>query len=144
MASKGLRAISYQGTRNVEAGYMLSHNTKTLIGYIVCCAQYFIVLIRLSICQYPSMFPFEICCFHFLMNKCCHKSSPVFRIKNCHRVTKSHLFLSVHFCLLKQNSKLLRQSPIMSLSGFFVCSSNSLNKSTLLRYHLIPIRSYLK
>jgi len=38
MASKGLRAISYQGTRKVEAGYRPSHTTETLIGYIVCCA----------------------------------------------------------------------------------------------------------
>jgi len=36
MASKGLRAISYQGTRKVEAGYKPSHATETLIGYIVC------------------------------------------------------------------------------------------------------------
>jgi hypothetical protein len=33
MASKGLRAISYQVTRKVEAGYNPSHTTKTLIGY---------------------------------------------------------------------------------------------------------------
>jgi hypothetical protein len=37
MASKGLRAISYQGTRKVEAGYKPSHTSETLIGYIVCC-----------------------------------------------------------------------------------------------------------
>ena len=36
MASKGLRAISYQGTRNVEAGNKPSHTTKTLIGYTAC------------------------------------------------------------------------------------------------------------
>jgi hypothetical protein len=36
MASKGLRAISYQVTRKVEAGYKPSHTTETLIGYIVC------------------------------------------------------------------------------------------------------------
>ena len=36
MASKGLRAIAYQGTRNFEAGYKPSHTTETLIGYIVC------------------------------------------------------------------------------------------------------------
>jgi len=36
MASKGLRAISYQGTRNVEAGNKPSHTTETLIGNIVC------------------------------------------------------------------------------------------------------------
>jgi hypothetical protein len=38
MAIKGLRAISYQGTRKVEAGYKLSHTSETLNGYIVCCA----------------------------------------------------------------------------------------------------------
>jgi len=36
MASKGLRAISYQGTRKVEAGYNPSNTTETLIGNIVC------------------------------------------------------------------------------------------------------------
>jgi len=36
MASKGLRAISYQGTRKVEAGYKPSQTSETLIGYIVC------------------------------------------------------------------------------------------------------------
>jgi hypothetical protein len=36
MASKGLRAISYHGTRKVEAAYKCSHTTETLIGYIVC------------------------------------------------------------------------------------------------------------
>jgi len=36
MASKGLRAITYQVTRKVEAGYNPSHTTETLIGYIVC------------------------------------------------------------------------------------------------------------
>jgi len=36
MASKGLRAISYQGTRKIEAGYKPSHTKETLIGYIVC------------------------------------------------------------------------------------------------------------
>jgi hypothetical protein len=32
MASKGLRAFSYQVTRKVEAGYNPSHTTETLIG----------------------------------------------------------------------------------------------------------------
>jgi len=36
MASKGLRAISYQGTLKVEADNHLSHISETLIGYIVC------------------------------------------------------------------------------------------------------------
>jgi hypothetical protein len=36
MASKGLREISYQGTRKIEAGYKTSHIAETLIGYIVC------------------------------------------------------------------------------------------------------------
>jgi len=40
MASKGLRAISYQCTQNVEAGYKPSHAYETLIGYIVCCGQF--------------------------------------------------------------------------------------------------------
>ena len=44
MASKGLRAISYQGTRKVEAGYKPSHTTETLIGYIVCYAFVFFFL----------------------------------------------------------------------------------------------------
>jgi hypothetical protein len=34
MASKGLRAISYQGIGKVEAGNDPSHTTETLIGYI--------------------------------------------------------------------------------------------------------------
>jgi hypothetical protein len=33
MASKGLRAISYRGTKKIEAGYNLLHTTETLIGY---------------------------------------------------------------------------------------------------------------
>jgi len=33
MVSKGLRAISNQGTRKAEAGYKPSHTTETLIGY---------------------------------------------------------------------------------------------------------------
>ncbi len=36
MASKGLRAIPYQVTRKVEAGYNPSHTTETLIGYTAC------------------------------------------------------------------------------------------------------------
>lgn len=47
MASKGLRAISYQGSRKVEAGYKPSHITETLIGYIVCCA--FVLLSYVSV-----------------------------------------------------------------------------------------------
>jgi len=42
MASKGVRAISYQVTQNVEAGYNLSHTTETLIGYTACYQQCFI------------------------------------------------------------------------------------------------------
>jgi hypothetical protein len=42
MASKGLRAISYQGTRKVEAGYNPSHTNETLIGYTACWLQFFI------------------------------------------------------------------------------------------------------
>jgi hypothetical protein len=36
MASKGLWVISYQGTRNVEAGYKPSYTTENLIGYTAC------------------------------------------------------------------------------------------------------------
>jgi len=36
MASKGLRAISCQVTRKVEAGYKPAHTTETLIGYTAC------------------------------------------------------------------------------------------------------------
>jgi len=36
MTSKGLRAIPYQVTRKVEAGYNLSHTSETLIGYTAC------------------------------------------------------------------------------------------------------------
>jgi hypothetical protein len=36
MASKGLRAISYQLKQEVEAGYNPSHTTETLIGYTAC------------------------------------------------------------------------------------------------------------
>jgi len=36
MASKDLRAISYQVTRKVEAGYKPPHNTEPLIGYTAC------------------------------------------------------------------------------------------------------------
>jgi hypothetical protein len=39
MASKGLRAILYQFTRKVEAGYKPSDITETLIDYIVCWAH---------------------------------------------------------------------------------------------------------
>ncbi|MEK6780953.1 MAG: hypothetical protein AABY93_04575 [Bacteroidota bacterium] len=44
IASKGLRAMSYQGTRNVEAGYEPTHTTETLIGYTACCALVAIIL----------------------------------------------------------------------------------------------------
>ncbi len=40
MASKGLGAISCQGTRKVEAGYKPPHTTETLIGYTACCTPY--------------------------------------------------------------------------------------------------------
>jgi len=38
MASKGLRVISYQVTRKVEAGSNPSHTHETLIGYTACWA----------------------------------------------------------------------------------------------------------
>jgi hypothetical protein len=47
MASKGLRAMSYQVTRKVEADYNPSHTSETLIGYTACCAVvhlYFIIV----------------------------------------------------------------------------------------------------
>jgi hypothetical protein len=37
MASKGLRAISYQDTTKVEAGYNPSNTTEIIIGYTACC-----------------------------------------------------------------------------------------------------------
>jgi len=39
MARGGLRVISYQDTKNVEAGYRSLHATETLNGYIVCWQQ---------------------------------------------------------------------------------------------------------
>jgi hypothetical protein len=36
MASKGLRAYTYQGTTNIEADYYSSHTTEILIGYTAC------------------------------------------------------------------------------------------------------------
>jgi len=36
MASKGLRAMSYQVTRKVEAGYKPSNTTETFIGDTAC------------------------------------------------------------------------------------------------------------
>jgi len=41
MASKGLRVISCQVTRKVEAGYTPSHTSETLIGYTACCVLCF-------------------------------------------------------------------------------------------------------
>ena len=45
MASKGVRVITYQGTRKVEAGYNLSHTTETLIGYTACWVQCFVIIL---------------------------------------------------------------------------------------------------
>jgi hypothetical protein len=47
IASKGLRAISYQVTRKVEAGYKPSHIAEAFIGYIVCWrfVYYFIIFL---------------------------------------------------------------------------------------------------
>lgn len=36
IASKGLRAISYQVTRKIEAGYNPPNNSQTLIRHTVC------------------------------------------------------------------------------------------------------------
>jgi hypothetical protein len=36
MASMGLRTISYQGTRKVEAGYKPSYTAEALIDYTAC------------------------------------------------------------------------------------------------------------
>jgi len=38
MASKALRAICYQGTRKIEAGYNPSQTSETLIDYTACWA----------------------------------------------------------------------------------------------------------
>jgi len=60
MASKGVRAISYQVTRKVEAGYNPSHTTETLIGYTACW-RFVIFFLRflsfyfLALFQFPSM-----------------------------------------------------------------------------------------
>ena len=51
MASMGLRVISYQGTRNVEAGYKPSHTTETHIGYIVCCKPLIFISLYLPIVE---------------------------------------------------------------------------------------------
>ncbi len=45
----GLRAFSYQGTQKVEAGYIPSHTTETLIGYFVCCMLGLFLIVLLSI-----------------------------------------------------------------------------------------------
>jgi hypothetical protein len=57
MASKGLRAISYQGTQKVDAGYNPSQTTETLIGYIVCCVLpfLFINLFIINPCVPPNI-----------------------------------------------------------------------------------------
>jgi hypothetical protein len=61
MASKGLRAISYQYTQKVEAGYIHLHTTETLIGYIVCWQlvfihiRLFIIYIDLFTCRLLSL-----------------------------------------------------------------------------------------
>ena len=44
MASKGLRAISYQVTRKVEAGYNLSQTSETLIGYTACYGAFLFIM----------------------------------------------------------------------------------------------------
>lgn len=51
MASKGLRAISYQGTQKVEAGYNPSQNSETLIGYTACYAVGFFIYSYFQILQ---------------------------------------------------------------------------------------------
>ncbi len=40
-----LQVISYQGTRKFEADYKPTHITETNIGYIVCGAALFIVIL---------------------------------------------------------------------------------------------------
>ena len=56
MASKGLRAISYQVTRKVEAGYNPSHTTETLIGYTACYLLCFFVDLYLLSFYFYSCF----------------------------------------------------------------------------------------
>ena len=73
-----------QWSRSRMAGWAIAQSVRGFppdlwsSGFPLDYAQYFIVLSRLAICQYPSMFPFVICFPHFLMNKCCHKFQPVF------------------------------------------------------------------
>jgi len=52
MCRKGLRVISYQDTRKVEAGYKLSQTTETLIGYTACYRLVFFVFSHFSY-QFP-------------------------------------------------------------------------------------------
>ena len=66
MASKGLRAISYQVTRNVKAGYKPSHTSETLIGYIVCCALLFFTIYRREILLIKQYFYLFIKCFEIV------------------------------------------------------------------------------
>ena len=57
MASKGLRAISFQVTRNVEADSNPSYTAETLIGYTSCWTQ-------LLINQHFNLFKYLFCfCF---------------------------------------------------------------------------------
>jgi hypothetical protein len=43
MSSKGVQAISYQGTQKVEVGHKPSHTSETLIGYTVCSRLAFLI-----------------------------------------------------------------------------------------------------
>ena len=63
MASKGLRAMSYQVTRKVEAGYKLSHTTETLLAILLAPRVLFFINHFLEIsCQFKNSewkFPFN-------------------------------------------------------------------------------------
>jgi hypothetical protein len=66
MASKGLRAIFYQVTQKVEAGYNPSHTTETLIGYIVCCV--FVLFHFSSLCVFGQ--PYSLASFGLIVGSC--------------------------------------------------------------------------
>lgn len=56
MASKGLRVISYQVTRKVEASYKLSHTIETLNGYTACWALAIIFSFSLFLFSFQLVF----------------------------------------------------------------------------------------
>jgi len=60
MASRGLRAVFYKGTRNVKAGYNPSQTSETLIGYTACCAFVIIYLYLMFTTILPFSSPLSI------------------------------------------------------------------------------------